>query len=124
MLGPAAFQILNVTFIAPFQNLLLLLLALPAYVALYAGPQPLTGLDLAAAAAFVLFWCGEAVADQQQWRFQTAKHAGGTATSGFLTAGLFRYSRHPNFFCEIAMWSSPSPPPARGSTRRSPVPCC
>ena len=26
------------------------------------------------------------------------------AESGFLTTGLFRYSRHPNFFCEQAMW--------------------
>jgi steroid 5-alpha reductase family enzyme len=23
---------------------------------------------------------------------------------GFITDGLFRYSRHPNFFCEISMW--------------------
>jgi steroid 5-alpha reductase family enzyme len=23
---------------------------------------------------------------------------------GFLTEGLFRYSRHPNFFCEISIW--------------------
>lgn len=23
---------------------------------------------------------------------------------GFITTGLFRYSRHPNFFCEICMW--------------------
>lgn len=22
----------------------------------------------------------------------------------FLTTGLFRYSRHPNFFCEVALW--------------------
>lgn len=104
-LGPVGFQVLNATFLAPFQNLLLLLLALPAHVAGQAGPTPLTGLDVAAAGAFLLCWLGEAVADQQQWNFQTAKQAGGAAaTAGFLDTGLFRFSRHPNFFCELAMW--------------------
>jgi steroid 5-alpha reductase family enzyme len=50
------------------------------------------------------------VADEQQWRFHAAKHArkarGETVTAEFLTAGLFRYSRHPNFFCEMAIWWS------------------
>lgn len=23
---------------------------------------------------------------------------------GFITDGLFKFSRHPNFFCEICMW--------------------
>lgn len=23
---------------------------------------------------------------------------------GFITDGLFKYTRHPNFFCEISMW--------------------
>jgi len=27
-----------------------------------------------------------------------------TYKNGFITDGLFRYSRHPNFFCEISMW--------------------
>ena len=103
-LGPVWFQVLNLTFVAPFQNLLLLLLALPAYVVWRVGPKPFTGLDLAAAAAFIIFWLGEAAADQQQWHFQWAKRAGGAVTPGFLSTGLFRYSRHPNFFCEIAMW--------------------
>ena len=29
---------------------------------------------------------------------------GETPDADFLTSGLFRYSRHPNFFCEQAMW--------------------
>ena len=104
-LGRVGFQVLNATFIAPFQNLLLLLLALPAWVAGREGPTPITALDLASAAAFLLFWLGEAVADQQQWNFHLAKRAGGAAAAaGFLDRGLFRYSRHPNFFCELAMW--------------------
>jgi steroid 5-alpha reductase family enzyme len=109
-LGPVGFQVLNATFIAPFQNLLLLLLAAPAYVAGRFPQAPFGPLDTLATAAFVSFWLGEAIADQQQWRFQSAKRAGrlggGPTDAGFLTTGLFRYSRHPNFFCELGMWWS------------------
>lgn len=108
ILGPAAFQILNATFVAPYQNLLLLLIALPAYVAWHNAGTPLGALDYAAAAAFLCFLFGETVADQQQWRFQCAKQVrraqGERVEPEFLTTGLFRYSRHPNFFCEMAMW--------------------
>jgi steroid 5-alpha reductase family enzyme len=107
-LGPILFQVFNATFIAPFQNALLLLLALPAYVAWQARATPLGWIDGVAAAAFLLFWIGEAVADQQQWHFQQEKKErrarGEPVRAEFLTGGLFRYSRHPNFFCEQAMW--------------------
>jgi len=107
-LGPVGFQLLNLTFIAPFQNVLLLLLAVPAYIAARAPSRPLGVLDGVAAAAFLAFWIGEAVADEQQWRFQSDKQArrerGEDVGQGFLTHGLFRYSRHPNFFCEQGMW--------------------
>ena len=108
-LGRAAFQLFNATFIAPFQNLLLLGFTLPAWSALE-RPAPLAATDLAAALLFVLFFVGEAVADQQQWRFQREKAQrqadGAQIAEPFLTRGLFRYSRHPNFFCELAMWWS------------------
>ncbi len=108
ILGPVRFQVLNATFIAPYQNLLLLLIALPAYVAWQARGTPLNALDYLAAGAFLVFLVGETVADQQQWRFQCAKQAkkarGEPVEAEFLTTGLFRYSRHPNFFCEQAMW--------------------
>jgi steroid 5-alpha reductase family enzyme len=103
-MGPVLFQLFNATFIAPYQNLILLLLALPAWAAL---PTPLGPLDAAAAAAFLLFLAGETVADEQQWRFHLEKHARkerGEAGPDFLTQGLFRWARHPNFFCEQAMW--------------------
>jgi steroid 5-alpha reductase family enzyme len=109
-LGPVAFQVLNATFVAPFQNLLLLLIATPAYVASLARAHPLNALDVFTAALFLLFLVGETVADQQQWRFQTAKQQrlaqGEGGGRGFVSTGLFRYSRHPNFFCEQGMWWS------------------
>jgi steroid 5-alpha reductase family enzyme len=107
-LGPVWFQVLNATFVAPYQNLLLLLIVLPAYIAWQARGMPLNALDGAAAVAFVVLLLGETVADQQQWRFQCAKQsrtaAGEPVRAEFVTSGLFRYSRHPNFFCEQAMW--------------------
>jgi steroid 5-alpha reductase family enzyme len=107
-IGPAWFQVLNATFLAPFQNFLLLLIVVPSYAAYRLRGVPLNLLDYAAAAAFVALFLGETIADEQQWRFQKTKHAalarGEKPKSDFLTTGLFRYSRHPNFFCEQAMW--------------------
>ncbi|MFN8543784.1 MAG: DUF1295 domain-containing protein [Candidatus Binatia bacterium] len=104
-LGPVRFQVLNATFIAPYQNLLLLLITLPAYAAWLARGTSLGALDAVAAVAFVMFLCGETVADEQQWRFQRTKRDRKTAGGPqFVTSGLFRFSRHPNFFCEQAMW--------------------
>lgn len=109
-IGPFWFQVLNATFLAPFQNYLLMLIAVPSYAAYQHLGTPLGWLDYGAAAAFVLFFVGETIADEQQWGFQTAKYAaierGETPDTRFVTTGLFRYSRHPNFFCEQAMWWS------------------
>jgi steroid 5-alpha reductase family enzyme len=108
--GPAGFHVLNATFIAPGQNVLLLLISLPAARALERRGTPLNALDAVAALAFLVFFAGEVVADQQQWRFQSDKHArrarGEPVAREFLDTGLFRWSRHPNFFCEMALWWS------------------
>jgi steroid 5-alpha reductase family enzyme len=106
--GPILFQLFNATFIAPYQNLLLFLIALPAWAAFERRTSPFGPVDAAATAGFVLFLAGETIADQQQWRFHADKHAkkarGEPVTDEFLTTGLFAWSRHPNFFCEQAMW--------------------
>jgi steroid 5-alpha reductase family enzyme len=106
-LGPVGFQLFNLTFIAPFQNVLLLLIAAPVVaVAQHAG-GPLGVVDLGLSAVFLALLAGETVADQQQWRFhqeKAARKAKGEAGAEFCTTGLFRYSRHPNFFCEVSMW--------------------
>ncbi|MCR2792251.1 DUF1295 domain-containing protein [Microbacterium sp. zg.Y625] len=101
---PMQFQLFNLLFIVLYQNALLVLISLPALVA-WQHPTPLTGWDIALAALFVAFLVGETVADQEQWDFhQAKKRAGGTLEPGFATTGLFRLSRHPNFFFEQAQW--------------------
>jgi steroid 5-alpha reductase family enzyme len=66
----------------------------------------------------------ETLADEQQWIYQNAKKASPSKSTrshsreahltsycqpedlsrGFITGGLWRYSRHPNFACEQAIW--------------------
>jgi steroid 5-alpha reductase family enzyme len=104
---PWQFQLFNVFFISIYQNLILLLICLPAYTA-YLHPTPLGPLDIVATVLFLGFLIGETIADQQQWNFHQGKAAtiaaGGAPSPRFLTTGLFRYSRHPNFFFEQAQW--------------------
>jgi len=102
----AAFQLLNATFIAPAQNVLLLLLVTPA-VATARHPSPLGWADALLVVAFLGCLAGEAKADEDQWRFHQTKHArkaAGQEGPGFCTEGLFRASRHPNFFFEMSLW--------------------
>ncbi|NII68564.1 DUF1295 domain-containing protein [Microbacterium ulmi] len=98
---PWQFQVFNLLFIVLYQNALLVLITLPAYIA-WLHPVGFTVWDAVFAALFVAFLVGEFVADQQQWSFHQAKKAG--RAEGFLTTGLFAYSRHPNFFFEQAQW--------------------
>ncbi|GAA2947209.1 DUF1295 domain-containing protein [Microbacterium luteolum] len=101
---PWQFQVFNALFIIGYQMTLLVLITLPASIAAQ-NPSALTGWDAVFVIAFVGFLVGETVADQQQWRFhQRKKDAGGALAPGFATGGLFRYSRHPNFFFEQAQW--------------------
>ncbi len=101
---PWQFQVFNLLFIVLYQNALLVLITLPALIA-WQNPTALTGWDVAFALLFLAFLAGEFIADQQQWDFHRAKQAaGGKLEPGFVTTGLFRVSRHPNFFFEQAQW--------------------
>lgn len=97
-------QVFNLLFIAIYQNILLVLITLP--IALSAdNPAGLRIWDVVFLSVFLLLLVFETVADQQQWNFQQAKkQAGGDMTPGFVTTGLFRYSRHPNYFAEQGQW--------------------
>ncbi len=106
-MSPVLWQVFNLFFIAAFQNLLLFSIALPAWTAYQRQGDFGVG-DVIVAVIFLALLAGEALADEQQWRFHQRKHAelaaGRPLRSGFLSEGLFRYSRHPNYFCEIAQW--------------------
>lgn len=107
-LGPVGFQLLNIAFIAPGQMLLVWLFTSPVHQAWLWQQTPLNWLDAVAAVLFLVLFVVEAIADQQMWRFQQDKKqriaAGRDIDTPFITTGLFYYCRHPNYFCEIAMW--------------------
>lgn len=93
-----AFALFNLLFISAYQNALLLAIALPGWT-MAQHAAPLGVYDVFAAALFLTFLAGETIADQQRWNFHRANVRGGV-----LRTGLFRYSRHPNYFFEIAQW--------------------
>jgi steroid 5-alpha reductase family enzyme len=92
------FAVFNAAFIATYQNALLFAITLPMWT-ISAHPGSLGAADAVAAVAFVALLAGETVADEQRWRFHRRNPGGGV-----LRTGLFRYSRHPNYFFEIAQW--------------------
>lgn len=102
------FGVFNLFFISIYQNALILLFSLPALTAFEAAGMPLGAWDVVLAVLFLAFLTGEAIADQQQWAFHRWKAgertAGRTPHPEFLQSGLFRVSRHPNFFFEQAQW--------------------
>jgi len=107
-LGPIQIQLLNVTFVSFGQMLLIWWFTSPVHQAAVWRETPLGWLDFLTAALFFVLFVGEAVADGQMWRFQQDKKrriaAGEEVAQPFMTSGLFRYCRHPNFFCELGMW--------------------
>ena len=100
-------HLFNLGFISGYQNFLLWLIALPAWMA-WNNLGTFTMIDGTATAIFLLLLVGESLADQQQWEFHQAKmqraEEGQNDAKGFLDTGLWAYSRHPNFFCEQGQW--------------------
>jgi len=103
----------NAFFICIFQISLLYLISSPASIVYQAGSKIAFGsLDVFLLFLFFFLLSIESIADQQQWNFQNEKarrvekgiEATGDYRLGFLTSGLFQFSRHPNFFAEISLW--------------------
>jgi len=90
-MSPPQFAVFNLLFISIFQNAVILAFTLPAFTVAGSATQPLHGWDIAIATCFLVFLVGETVADRPP-------------QPGFLQTGLFRFSRHPNFFFEQAQW--------------------
>ena len=80
----------------------------PIHTAWVFKGQPIGGLDALCAGLFLLLLLGETIADAQMWTFQQNKKAriasGEPIEHPFFRAGLYRFSRHPNYFCEIGQW--------------------
>ena len=95
------------------------------YLIMLVGSEtPINYLDVICLTSLIASLAIETLADEQQWVYQSAKHATPSKSTrshskessaasycqpedlqrGFITGGLFRYSRHPNFTCEQLNW--------------------
>ena len=82
------------------QGLLLLLVAVPVIYANTAAAATLGWLDLLGLAIWLTGFCFEAVGDLQLLRFIRNPDNRGK----LMTSGLWRYTRHPNYFGEVTLW--------------------
>lgn len=76
-------------------------LLIPLFLAFPLTPEGnLPAVSLIGVLVFVIGFSIEAVADAQKWRFSRQKKNKGT----WIDTGIWRYSRHPNYFGEILVW--------------------
>lgn len=80
------------------QGLLIVLIAAPAVQAIAESPMGDTPWLYAGALIWVAGFLIEVIADRQLHRFKKS------GTKGLLMTGLWRYSRHPNYFGEAVQW--------------------
>lgn len=125
-IGPTLMFLFNVVFISLIQSLLLACITTPTYILLLTErlatfDKPTSSwnfIDAVAAATMLALITVSLVADQQQWNYhqaksqyqKTAKVPPGWQQAdldlGFMTKGLFAFSRHPNFAAEQGVWVS------------------
>jgi steroid 5-alpha reductase family enzyme len=112
--GRFRFGLFNLLFICFYQNLLILLFSSPLLLAAKYHDQGLSVIDMMAGVMMAIFIFTEAIADNQQFRFHQEKRNvqkgepayASSMKKGFLTEGLWKYVRHPNFASEQAIWIS------------------
>ena len=108
--------IFDLFFICIYQNALILTTVFPALVSMGSG-KSFGWVDGIAATLMLGFIVYEAIADEQQWVFQTKKwemindglkleNLPEPYNKGFNTTGLWSRSRHPNYFGEQGTWVS------------------
>jgi steroid 5-alpha reductase family enzyme len=92
----------NVRFFAFFQaqGLLNALLSIPFLIACVDPGGPLGPFEITGAALFAVALAGESLADRQLAAFKADPASRGRTCR----AGLWRYSRHPNYFFEWLVW--------------------
>ncbi|KAJ2033249.1 hypothetical protein GGI03_003596 [Coemansia sp. RSA 2337] len=119
-----AWEIFNLGFIAFFQLGLVYQISVPVrqIIASSNGEErPWSISQIALVVTMAALLVAEGIADQQQFELQRLKRPGvldaepnkeyaasrkAEVEAGFVYSGLWRFSRHPNLFCEQAFWST------------------
>jgi steroid 5-alpha reductase family enzyme len=94
------FGIVSLFTVFLLQGALVVLVSLPVQAAVAAPPAALGGLDLAGLALFAAGFLFEAVGDAQLQRFKADPASRGQV----MDRGLWRYTRHPNYFGDAVLW--------------------
>lgn len=81
------------------QGLTVWVLLLPSLLFFNHSPQTLGWLSVVGIIIWAAGWLIETVADWQKYHFRTR-----ASRHRFMDSGLWRYSRHPNYFGEILIW--------------------
>jgi steroid 5-alpha reductase family enzyme len=110
--GRLRFGLFNLLFVSFYQQFLILLFSSPLLIAALYPEAALGIIDFIAASLIILFIIIESIADNQRFRFHTEKKKRPedwtiyreSLRKGFMTEGIWRYSRHPNFASEQAIW--------------------
>lgn len=110
--GRFRFGLFNLLFISLYQNIVIFLFSSPLLLASLHTDKPLTAIDLIAAMLMLTFIITESIADNQLFRFhqekknvsKEEKRYTKSLAKGFMTEGLWKYVRHPNFTSEQAIW--------------------
>jgi steroid 5-alpha reductase family enzyme len=93
------FAIKSLYLVFGLQALLAWIVSTAAFAAI-AGDEPLNPIDYAGAVLFVIGLAYESIADWQLARFKADESNRGRV----MNRGLWRYSRHPNYFGEFLVW--------------------
>ena len=110
--GRFRFGLFNLLFISIWQNIVIFLFSSPLLLAALYPEKPLTITDLAAGILMLAFIITESIADDQLFKFHQEKKSARSDGNvyrkslgmGFLSEGLWKYARHPNFTSEQAIW--------------------
>lgn len=95
------FAIVSLFTVFGLQGVLMWFIGLPIGLALASGePQSLTPLDYIGAAVWLIGFAFEAVGDAQLARFKADPANEGQV----IDRGLWRYTRHPNYFGDALLW--------------------
>ena len=85
-----------------FEAFLVLILSLPLFIVFSVTDPSWHWSQLVAVSLFILGLVGETTADRQLKNFKAKQQGGGRVCD----VGLWKYSRHPNYFFELVIWTS------------------
>ncbi|MBG0859048.1 MAG: DUF1295 domain-containing protein [Bacteroidales bacterium] len=110
--GRLRFGLFNFFFISLYQNIVIFLFSSPLLLASLYRDKPLSIIDFLAALFMLVFIMTESIADNQLFKFHSEKKSADdqgnlykeSLTKGFMTEGLWKHVRHPNFISEQAIW--------------------